>query len=233
MAARGTQDRNHEKSAQVILVYTAIALTLIEYWFHPAHIEAWLNNQDISMWMAPSLKAGILWSIACFTFYFLGPFIYLKTQGWTVKELGLNPAGFLKHIKVYLFLFALMLPVIYLASTQPSFKLTYPFIREATEDTGKFLFWEIFYLLQFFSLESFFRGSLLFSLEKSIGKLAIFVMTIPYTMIHFHKPMIETIGAIGAGLILGHLSLKYRSWLGGAILHGLVAISMDLLAQAN
>ena len=55
-------------------------------------------------------------------------------------------------------------------------------------------------------------------------------MTVPYCMIHFGKPMPETFGAIGAGVVLGFMSLKTRSiWL-GAMLHVAVAWSMDAAA---
>ncbi|HVJ80534.1 MAG TPA: hypothetical protein VNC50_05645 [Planctomycetia bacterium] len=56
------------------------------------------------------------------------------------------------------------------------------------------------------------------------------MMTLPYCMIHFGKPLLETMASIGAGLILGGLSLKTRSiWLGAA-LHVYVAWLMDALA---
>ena len=42
--------------------------------------------------------------------------------------------------------------------------------------------------------------------------LSIVVMTVPYTMIHFGKPMPEAIGAIFAGLILGYMALRSRSF---------------------
>jgi membrane protease YdiL (CAAX protease family) len=55
-------------------------------------------------------------------------------------------------------------------------------------------------------------------------------MTVPYCMIHFGKPLPETLGAIFAGLFLGTVSLWTRSiWLGTA-LHISVAVSMDLAA---
>ena len=54
--------------------------------------------------------------------------------------------------------------------------------------------------------------------------------SVPYCMIHYGKPMPETFSAIGAGIVLGLMSLKTRSiWL-GAVLHVAVALSMDLLA---
>jgi membrane protease YdiL (CAAX protease family) len=49
-------------------------------------------------------------------------------------------------------------------------------------------------------------------------------------MIHFGKPVAETFGAIIAGLALGYLAMKSRSWVYGACLHWGVGITMDLLA---
>ncbi len=53
---------------------------------------------------------------------------------------------------------------------------------------------------------------------------------LPYCMIHFCKPMAETIGAIAAGIVLGTLSFKSKNiWLGVAV-HYSVAITMDICA---
>ena len=66
------------------------------------------------------------------------------------------------------------------------------------------------------------------SLKKQFGFYSVFIMMIPYCMIHFVKPFPETVGAIFAGIILGALSLKSNSiWL-GVLLHFSVALSMDI-----
>ncbi|MCA9320336.1 MAG: CPBP family intramembrane metalloprotease, partial [Planctomycetes bacterium] len=62
---------------------------------------------------------------------------------------------------------------------------------------------------------------------------AIFVMVIPYAMIHFTKPMPEAFGAIFAGVALGYLAMRTRSFYGGILLHYAVALTMDLLARSN
>ncbi len=59
---------------------------------------------------------------------------------------------------------------------------------------------------------------------------AIAAMVVPYTMIHYHKPMLEALGAIIGGCLLGYLALRYRSWVGGAFLHASVALTMDSAA---
>ena len=103
-------------------------------------------------------------------------------------------------------------------------------MRRAASDRTTLLIWESAYVLQFFALESFFRGYLLFTAERVAPRAAIAIVAAPYTMIHFHKPFPECMGALGAGLLLGYLALRYRSFWGGFVLHSLVAVTMDLLA---
>ena len=55
-------------------------------------------------------------------------------------------------------------------------------------------------------------------------------MIVPYCMIHYGKPMAETFGAIGAGMILGTIAMRTRSIWGGVAIHVGVAWTMDLLA---
>ena len=69
---------------------------------------------------------------------------------------------------------------------------------------------------------------MLHGLRHRLGPYAIPVMTVPYCMIHFAKPLPETCAAIVAGLALGFMSLKTRSILLGAAIHVSVALSMDL-----
>ena len=63
-----------------------------------------------------------------------------------------------------------------------------------------------------------------------LGVNAIFVMIIPYCMIHYGKPLPETIGAMGAGILLGTIAIGTRSIWGGVIVHVPVAVTMDVLA---
>ena len=73
---------------------------------------------------------------------------------------------------------------------------------------------------------------MLFTVARYVGSYAIFIMVIPYVMIHFGKPFAETIGAIIAGIALGTLALRTRSIFGGVLIHVTVALSMDVLAIA-
>jgi membrane protease YdiL (CAAX protease family) len=86
------------------------------------------------------------------------------------------------------------------------------------------------YGVQFLALELFFRGWMLGALRKSMGSAAVFAMAVPYCMIHYGKPYLETHGAIVAGIVLGSLALRTRSIYAGFLVHITVAFAMDFLA---
>ncbi|MDI9337967.1 MAG: CPBP family intramembrane metalloprotease [Alphaproteobacteria bacterium] len=172
----------------------------------------------------------IYWALCIFFFYLIVPVIMIK---WVFKEklseYGLALAGLTSGMKIYFMFLLFMLPLIWVLSYTDSFQQTYPFYKIEYSGTSNthFFIWEGFYFLQFVGLEFFFRGFMLHALKKQFGFYAIFIMTIPYCMIHFQKPLPETIGAIFAGIILGTMSLKSNSiWL-GVLLHFSVAIAMD------
>ncbi len=172
------------------------------------------------------------WVFTLSTFYLIIPLFIIKFFfKEKLSDYGLSPKGVFKSYKLYVTFFLLMTPLILLFSNTDSFQHKYPFYNPLGENLWpNFVIWQCLYLFQFFALEFFFRGFLLHGIKKRFGFYSIWIMMIPYCMIHFHKPMPETIGAIFAGIVLGALSLKSRSiWLGVAI-HYSVAISMDLAA---
>ena len=66
-----------------------------------------------------------------------------------------------------------------------------------------------------------------------MGSTAIFAMCVPYCMIHYGKPYLETCGAIIAGIALGSLSMRTKSIYSGFLVHVTVALLMDFLALAQ
>jgi membrane protease YdiL (CAAX protease family) len=73
--------------------------------------------------------------------------------------------------------------------------------------------------LYFFAWEFLFRGYMLFGLEKSIGKSAIFVQAIPFVLLHIGKPFLEMLACIPCGFILGYVAYRTRSFLPCFIIH--------------
>jgi hypothetical protein len=213
----------------VALLYTAVMLAVTEYWFIPSSAPRTGLPQRLPL--PPDLAAGLVWIASTLLFYTLIPVLVVRL--WhraPLRSVGYGTAGLLRHLPVYLALYAVMAPLVWLASLRTDFASLYPFVPSARSSLWVLLVWELAYAAQFVALESFFRGYLLFTCETRMGLLAIPVMVVPYTMIHFHKPFLECLGAVVAGLVLGHLALRFRVFWGGALLHILVAVSMDLLA---
>jgi len=174
------------------------------------------------------------WALLSFGAYMAVPgLLTIFVLRLRLRDVGLTARGIHRHLPLYLLLYLCVLPLVWLASKDPEFLSTYPFADSAREGLRELIVWELLYGLQFLALEFFFRGFMLFGLEKRFGWNAIVVMTLPYCMLHFHKPMPESLGAIGAGLVLGVVALRTRSILGGVIIHWAVAITMDVMAIVN
>lgn len=125
----------------------------------------------------------------------------------------------------YFLLIAVFLPVIFIAAGQAEFQDFYPILQPKKLST--LLLYEALYLSQFFLVEFFFRGPILFRLEAQFNIHAVLIMTVPYCWLHIHKPLAEAAGSIAAGVILGVFALKTRSIWPGFIIHCSVALAMD------
>lgn len=219
-----------DKRIAFALVYTAVVLAVHEYFFSFTALtrHGWLRGVGGGNL---EMGVGLAWVAARTVFWVVIPAIVVRV--WhrePLASIGWDTRGLFRHLRVYLLLYALVIPLVLLASRRADFTGTYPFMASARTDVSTFLLWECAYAVSFLALEAFFRGYLLFTCSARLGWLAIFVMVVPYTMVHFHKPWPEALGAIVAGITLGAVALAYRSFLGGAVVHALVAVTMDTLA---
>lgn len=169
-----------------------------------------------------------IYTTASFAFFLiLIPLIFLKLNGehhWS--QLGLKrPAA--EDALPYLAFGLLMTPVLLIVCAQPGFYGFYPIYKP--KQVSDWLSFEAVYALQFIAIEFFFRGPLLFLLYRSLKDSAIFIMLVPYALIHIHKPFPEALGAIVAGVILGALAIKSRSIWWGVLLHIYIALLADTL----
>lgn len=95
------------------------------------------------------------------------------------------------------------------------------------------LYAELSYGMYLFCWEFFFRGYLLFGLQRTMGWSAILIQAIAFGILHAGKPGIEVIASFGAGLILGIIALNAKSFVPGFVLHWLASITFDLLIVAG
>ncbi len=159
--------------------------------------------------------------------YLLVPALIVKLYGERIRDQGLSTKGLREHLWLYALCYLVVLGCVVVVSYDPEFTTYYPFYKGCHKSWADFLGWELLYGMQFFALEFFFRGWWLKACKAQMGSHAIFVMTVPYVMIHFGKPLPETLGAVIAGVVLGTLAMKTRSIWSGFFVHVLVAISMD------
>jgi len=233
-----------DRKSVIALVYTAFGLTCIYYLKNQEAIANVLTGTRFEQFgdrianSPDNNLPGLAWWVGVVTvFYFVIPAIGIKFYyGEKLSDYGLKHAIEPGFWKLLVFCILIMLPLVYWMSTTSGFAAKYPFLHiyNGLPYIGRtLLIWELIYFVQFFGLEFFFRGFLVHSLKPSLGLYSIFVMTVPYCMIHFSKPPAETLAAIGAGIFLGWLSYRNGSILLGLILHCTVAFSMDILALWN
>ncbi len=181
---------------------------------------------------ATSTRLGALtwWAVISFAAYVALPMLLIRfVFRERLRDYGLKLGGVFTDWWVYAVMMAFAWPAIFLASATSRFQETYPFYHLAVGEGAwpNLVQWEILYTCQFFAVEFLFRGFLVHGLKHRFGAYAIFVMMVPYCMLHFNKPLLEALAAIVGSIALGFMSLRTRSiWMGIAI-HVTVAWSMD------
>jgi hypothetical protein len=136
-------------------------------------------------------------------------------------------------VRPYLIMLLIMLPLVAAASTQPDFLAMYPrmqnidFLQQPGKGWHKLLY-QLSYGSDFFSIELFFRGFLIFAFAKYVGQGAILPMAIFYCTIHFGKPLGECISSYFGGIILGVVAYRTQTILGGFLVHVGIAWLMEL-----
>jgi membrane protease YdiL (CAAX protease family) len=170
------------------------------------------------------------WIFACILGYLIIPMIFLKMTDQKISDYYLSPRGFVNHAIPYLLVAFPVFLLIFWVSTWPDFQNIYPFYSKANRSLFDLLVWESAYVFQFFALEFFFRAFLLQGLRQWVGYGAIFIMVVPYCMIHFQKTFAESFGSIFAGVILGWMAMRSKSIWGGVLVHAIIAVEMDLMS---
>ena len=116
-------------------------------------------------------------------------------------------------------------PVLYAASRIPSFQSYYRIER----------FDLIRYFLVncagLFASEFLFRGFLLFGLKEKLKEGSILIQMIPFVLIHFGKPELETLSTIITGLYFGYIAYRGNSGWPVFIIH--LFINVFFVAAVN
>ncbi len=231
----------------VLFAIVALVLTMQEYYggrsFYYHELRPLLREIEAAQLLEPGglgryvnlgrydeLYGYAWWALTRVTGYVVVPLAFWKLifrRDRLRDAFGLRSSGLLRHAWLYGLGLLIVLPPVFLVSLSSEFSSYYPFYKKCSRSWFDLLAWESMYIAQFLALEIFFRGFMVSALRRTMGSAAIFVMCVPYVMIHYGKPYHEACGAMIAGIFLGTLAMRSRSILWGFLLHITVALFMD------
>lgn len=199
----------------VILTVGVAMLAIVHY--HPNPLDL-LEGYRLFSWQGLNLLLLFVVPVLVITLIFREP---LSDYGFKVGDWRVWTRWLLVFVVVFI-------PIALIASRLPEFARYYPRYRPILANH-----WLIFasmggWLVYFFAWEFFFRGFMLFGLGKRLGAIAIFIQTVPFVMAHFPKPELESWAAIIAGVALGVMAWRGKSFVGPWLVHWLAATSMDV-----
>lgn len=234
----GTLDRG--------VVLTMVAGALIIVTFQSVGKTGWFNDhlaQFVAGWPREPLYPYLYWFGSSALWLFLVPVALIALMpGVSLSRFGLGLGDWRFGLHAAAVLYALMLPVLAAASFAQNFTDYYPmsaWVRGEIAmfaDSGvraglvSFLIYEAAYALYFVGWEFFHRGFLTIGLERTLGWYAVFVVAIPFGIMHVGKPFPEAYGAVAASIVLGWLAIRTGSSWYGFLLHAGIAVTMDTLA---
>jgi len=207
--------KNIDREALVIAVYSTTIL-LFAMFMKRTHF---ILPRDL--FMERLLVVGTLYGIS--------PFVILLAFRRTPRDYGIalgNPKVWLRDV---VFFYLIFLVILFIAFRFTNLKNVYPLYRKATQGMGYFFLYQMIQLWYMIGWEFFFRGFMLFGLERSLGRMSVLVQAIAFGLAHFRKPQLEAYGAVIAGVFLGLIALRARSFLPCIILHFLILLTADVL----
>ena len=217
-----------ERQTTVILLAASLLLVLYKEYcqtgFFRSHLAVYFYSLPL-----PESHPYYYWFLSTVLSLFLIPVIVaVFGTKQSLSDCGIRLGNWKLGWSVTLGAWFFMIPVVILAvNVYPAFVNKYPFVKAVASSWLTFLPYQLSYGVYMFSWEFFFRGFMLFGLEKRFGNYSILIQTIPFAVMHFSKPLPEALGSIIAGVLLGVLALETRSFVYGVLIHWLVAMTMD------
>jgi membrane protease YdiL (CAAX protease family) len=188
----------------LLAVVTISTLVLVLKYYHPLNID-FPSATELIYYLLVPLAAG---------------FLLFRDKPW---DYGIRIGQWKPAIILTSVCLAVMSLIVYAASKIPE---VYSYYHGGTIDWPE---WLLKWTLYMFAWEFLFRGYMLFGLEKSIGKNAIFVQVIPFVLRHFGVTFLETLACIPEGFIFGYIAYRTRSFLPCFIIHIGIHILMAVL----
>lgn len=214
------------------MVYTAVVMILIYYYgksnhafiYFPELFSGFDDNAERAFY------GSVYWLVFGIGVYLVIPWIFIRIGGERLRDYGVRLPSSYGHLWIYVAMLMTVVVMAYFASFKQSFLNTYPYYAYFREEPVYYGLFMAGRAVRFFALEFFFRGYLLFALRPKFGDAAFFISMIPYCMLHFGKPVEETVFALFGGIIFCWIAARTNSIWGAVVLHVSLAVAMDFFA---
>ena len=226
-----------------VIICGGSALLIISHYQGATHSMRSIFGNRFDAHPANGALTHFYWFAASLILYLVMPLLLsIATRGSFHRKYGMGLGDWRAGLKVTGAFLLVMLPAVYVASTMKAFQGMYPLAGVAAytlQPAGGvakiswtlFLLYELGYFAYFIGWEFLFRGWMLNGLLPTFGRAgALLIPVAPFAVMHLGKAEIEALGSIVAGVALGLLALRTRSFWYGALVHGIVAVFMDCLA---
>lgn len=214
---RGIIDVLRDPVTIVVLVSTAMLLVVYYHGHDIRFIPEWAR------------RARLNWFGLNFVCLFIVPALITKlVLKRSLADVGLRGGDWREQAKYFALFGGVTIPAILIASRLGDFRGYYGQYIWARTDIPLLTVFMLGWGVYFFAWEFFFRGFLLQMLGERFGVAAIVLQTMPFVMMHFAKPELESIAAIIAGMALGWWAWRTRSFIGAWLLHWLCSATMIL-----
>lgn len=167
---------------------------------------------------------------SAFLFFVVPMALAALTPGVKTSDLGAGAGDWRYGLKATALLYFVMLPFVVAVSFTPAFANHYPLSHEAARSWSALISYQVGYAAYFVGWEFVYRGLLCVALYPRLGAGVIVLQAIPFAVMHGGKPELEAYGSIVAAIALGAVAVRARSFWYGALLHALIATTMDALA---
>lgn len=172
------------------------------------------------------------WGVTALVTYLLVPHLALRVarrfdpDEGPVHVAGLGLGDWRFGLKAAGLFYAVMVPLLAAVVWMSDFQGKYPLCGSANT-LPRFAAYQLSFALYFVAWEYFFRGFLLFGLKRTLGPWTIWVQMLPFVVIHFPKPDLESFASIFGGLALGWLALRTGSIWYGWLVHALTMLTLE------
>ena len=229
-----TSLKNHAKTLdkKVVVIFLSVAVLQTISWYITSRMFFRINFfEQYQFHPQVYLIEYLYWFFGDFITFFLLPVLIIQfILKEKLSDYGLRIGDYKIGLKISFIFIAIMLPIIWFASSSDSFSNVYPHLSSAKQSWQIFIIYEMSLLIYMIAWEFIWRGYMLFGLYEKFGFYSIFIQMIPFVILHNGKPMLETFGAILAGLALGILALRTKSIFYCVLAHMSVMFSIDLIS---